>query len=281
MPTATVAPLAEATRKISRKTQLGAALSSKQWESVPVQVREAAQFSAHVESERLLAVIQDKLEKSIGMVAEKVRAGDALVDRDSFIADVQATAQSLGIETTGGQYKGTIRDIQSVPRLNLIFEMQRQRAFGYARRKIGMDPDAIDEAPAYRFERVEDRDQPREDWEERWQAAAESVGYEGVARGEMVALKTSPIWAALSRFGTPWPPFDYMSGWGVTDVWREDAVAMGLIEQGDDVEPAEDAPFTDGMEASVAGLDPEAVRRVLAAFKGKLDQEGDALKWTA
>jgi hypothetical protein len=30
----------------------------------------------------------------------------------------------------------------------------------------------------------------------------------------MIARKDSPIWEALSRFGTPYPPFDFNSGCG-------------------------------------------------------------------
>jgi hypothetical protein len=30
--------------------------------------------------------------------------------------------------------------------------------------------------------------------------------------GRMIALKSDPIWTAISAFGTPYPPFDYNSG---------------------------------------------------------------------
>ena len=45
----------------------------------------------------------------------------------------------------------------------------------------------------------------------------------------MVALINHPGWSRLSRFGTPWPPFDYSSGMGVESVSRKEAVALGVI----------------------------------------------------
>ena len=65
---------------------------------------------------------------------------------------------------------------------------------------------------------------------ERWEAAAQKVGWEGVARnGAMIALKTSPIWAKISRFGNPFPPFDFNSGMGVRDVKKSVCREIGLL----------------------------------------------------
>ena len=45
----------------------------------------------------------------------------------------------------------------------------------------------------------------------------------------MIALKNDPVWTALSRFGRPWPPFDYDSGMGIADIDRETAETLGLL----------------------------------------------------
>lgn len=45
----------------------------------------------------------------------------------------------------------------------------------------------------------------------------------------MVALKTSPIWVELSRFGYPYPPFDFNSGMWVRPVSDDDCEALGLL----------------------------------------------------
>jgi len=77
-----------------------------------------------------------------------------------------------------------------------------QDAHGFAARKADMDPNLLDAYPAYRLIRVESRRIPR-DWYERWGEAGAAVGWEGASKTDLVALKTSPIWAALSRFGRP------------------------------------------------------------------------------
>ena len=38
----------------------------------------------------------------------------------------------------------------------------------------------------------------------------------------MVALKEDPVWTRISRFGQPWPPFDFNSGMGVEDVSHDE-----------------------------------------------------------
>ena len=45
--------------------------------------------------------------------------------------------------------------------------------------------------------------------------AAVAVGY---------ALAASDIWIRLSRFGTPYPPFDYLSGMNIAPVGAEEAL---------------------------------------------------------
>ena len=56
------------------------------------------------------------------------------------------------------------------------------------------------------------------------------MNWEGVARGgQMVALKTSPISVELSRFGYPYPPFDFNSGMWVRPVSDDDCEALGLL----------------------------------------------------
>jgi DNA-binding transcriptional regulator YdaS (Cro superfamily) len=78
-------------------------------------------------------------------------------------------------------------------------------------------------------------------------AAAEEVAYEGVAQGtmgEMIALKSSPVWKALGNgaggyrdtLGNPYPPFAFSSGLGWQDVSREKCVRLGLITDGEKVE---------------------------------------------
>lgn len=47
-------------------------------------------------------------------------------------------------------------------------------------------------------------------------------------KNRIIALKTDPIWCSISRFGKPYPPFDFNSCMGVMDVARRECVNSGL-----------------------------------------------------
>lgn len=273
-----IAPLAEAVAKIDARTPIGAALRSDQWADVPVALRERAQFSANVESVKLLQAIQDKLQKRIGLVREQVANGDALVDRTSFIADIRAIAVAEGVQTAGKDGAGTIRDIRSSARLGLIFDQQTRSAAGFADWKMGQDADVLDAFPAQELVRIEDRQEPR-DWPSRWLAAG------GPMFGtRMIALKTDQIWAKISRFGTPWPPFDFNSGMGVEDVSRAEAEDLGLIAPSGPVAaaaPAAVPSFNDNLQASVGDLNPALVAQLQQAFGPQIEIVGSIIRWVA
>jgi hypothetical protein len=152
--------------------------------------------------------------------------------------------------------------------------MQTNQATEYARYKMDHDPDVLDAYPAQRLMRIEDREHPRPSWfwPDRWALAFAKVGGAGAIEDEMIALKTSPIWSKLSRFGTPWPPFDYESGMGLEDVSRDEAEAVGLL--------APDAPvpqlgggaedFNAKLEAGVSEVSPRLQEALAAAFGDKV-----------
>jgi hypothetical protein len=271
-------PLPEAVARLGKRTPIGARLSSAEWARVPRALRESAQFSAHVESARLLTAIQEKLRRRLDWESEAVANGQALVDRSSFIADLRQIAKEEGIQTAGPEAAGTVRDIRSAKRLGLIYDMQTRQAAEFARAKMDMDPDLLDEWPAYRFVRVESRSQPRGDWPARWDRAAAEVGFAGVARDAMVALKTSPVWAALSEFGNPWPPYDYGSGMGRVDVDRDAAEALGLIKPGEALRPL-DLDVGNGLEASAESIDDYGLDHLQQVFGEAVKLVGNRIVW--
>jgi len=264
-----IQPLAEAVKKINAKTPIGSALRSADWADVPLALRERAQFSSRVESARVLSAIQDKLQKRLGLIKEQVARGEAGVDRSSFIGDLRKIAQEEGL----GDGSGRITDISSQARLGLIFDFQTKQAAEYARYVAGQDTDLLDAFPAQELLRVEEREMKR-DWSQRWSAAG--GGFYG---GRMIALKTDPVWSAISRFGTPYPPFDFGSGMGVEDVSREEAEALGVIPPGTRV-PPNIVDFNAGLEASVTGLDQSLVSKLMDAFGDQLKLVSGKLKWT-
>lgn len=253
-----VQPWAEAVAKISAKTPLGSALRSYQWDEQELAIREAAFFSARVESARLLSDMQRSI---VDALSGNRTPGGAINDRGRFISDMRKVAQQLGVGQLG---KSEITNMQGPARLGLIYDMQTRQARGFARWKTGQDADMMNEWPAQRLIRISSRKEPR-DWEERWDQAAMAAGFVGVAKTGMVALKDSPIWRHLSRFGTPWPPFDYGSGMGVEDVDRGEAERLGLVLPGQIVQPTGEREFSDRMEASAARISPEMIEQLKEA----------------
>lgn len=255
-------PLAEAVKRISAKTPLGTALRSKELETLPLAIRERAQFSAQVESARILSQIQRSLEQNLRAT------GDGLVmSRERFAAKLLDVAkQELG----DAPRKGGMQDIRSVGRARMIYDMQTQQAYGQAQWNVDTDPENLNAVPAQEFKRLEPRKKPREDWGQRWQRAGGKL-----YGGRMIALKTDPVWMELSRFGTPWPPYDYQSGMGVVDIYRDEAEALGLVQPGVRLEATQQQDFNDALEASVKDVTPE-LRRMLESVGIKV--QGDKAK---
>lgn len=263
-----IAPLADAIKRMSAKTPIGAALKTKDWAPVPLALRERAFFSATVENVRALATMQDKLLKRAALVREQAAHGEAYVGAGSFIADLKKVLKEEGIMPAGGG----MRDITSAARLKLIYDHHTASAANFARWKAGQDSTALDNFPAQELLRVEDRIEKR-DWRARWTAAGGRL-----YGGRMIALKTDPVWTRISRFNTPWPPFDFGSGMGVESVSREDAEQLGLLKRDERVEPViED--FNAELEASARGLRPEHITLLKAQFGDQIEIKGDRVVW--
>ena len=150
---------------------------------------------------------------------------------------------------------GTIKDLASTERINLVVKTNVELAQGAGNYIAGHDDDVLDAWPAQELYRQEGRDQPR-NWDgtnpkgdktltgfgSRWMFAAQASSDADAARimeetGRMIALKSSGIWQALGDFedglGNPYPPFAFNSGMWVRDVPRKTAVDLGLIEAGE------------------------------------------------
>lgn len=191
-------------------------------------------FSARMEDLRHLAVIRD--------VCADVAAG--AINQATARERLLASLARMGHSPHDG---GGISNPASIKRLDLIIDTQRQMAASVA--KIAAEtPATLEEWPAQELTRFVDRAAPRADWHARWQAAGDSVGWEGAAKDaggfpdwRMVALKGSPIWAALGNgaggyrdtLGNPFPPFAYGSGLAWADVSRDEAIELGLIDPGE------------------------------------------------
>jgi len=155
--------------------------------------------------------------------------------------------------------RGSLQDLSSEARLNLIFETNTAMARNYGRVVEGNQPEALFLFPAWELVRLRFRETPRgkkrvherlvddpaNAWPRRWAEAGESVGWEGAAKSPMIALKHSPIWQALGAgegghtdaLGNPYPPFAFNSGMDWRAAPRAECIDLGLISRGEKSEP--------------------------------------------
>lgn len=272
--------LREAVQLLSGKTPIGSILRTAEWQKIPLELRLRALFSAGVESARVLQRIHDALNLAITNArgqAEGARKGTGepgtfKMNRQKFIADIRELALAEGLVPADDALEGTLQDITSEARLDLIFRTNMEQAREYAFWKRGQKQTILDAWPAQELIRVEPRRVPR-NWEERWVAAGGEFH-----QGRMVALKTDEIWTRLSRFGTPWPPFDFNSGMGLKEINREEAIDLGLIEKDEAVEPMEEQ-FNSRLKASVRGLNPTFKDALKTIFGEQIDVSGDDVQW--
>ena len=225
---------------ILRKTLvLNGDMSSADWEAVSAAVKDRAFFSSRVASANFLDVCQSK----IAEILQHAKNSDgALVSRAEAVSAIMQAARAEGI------YLGSERvsDPGSEARANVIIDTNAGLAAGYVQAEIANTYGARLAFPAQELVRIEKREQPR-NWLVRWVKNGGRVYH-----GRMIALKGDPIWLKLSRFGVPYPPFDFNSGMGVEDVSRDEAISLGVIK--DDYKPPKASPlkeFNDGLEASL------------------------------
>lgn len=201
-------------------------------QEIPTQLRERAFFSAGVQN----ATFLDRASRAV----DDLLSGK--VDRATKRLELKRLLEDLGYRPAEGE-EGTLTDLGSDRRLNLILDQNLQSAQGYGRWIQGQDSAILDQWPAQELVRVIESKVKR-DWATRW---AEAGGRFFETR--MIALKNDPIWTRISRFGTPYPPFDFNSGMDVQDIDRDEAIAFGLIDRDTELLP-QDRDFNQDLQAS-------------------------------
>lgn len=232
------APLQAAIDRIKSKTAVTSEMRAAEWAEVPLQIRNRAQFSAAVVSARVVQDIQQRMENEL-----QWKVGDG-IGGDAFIRGMRGTLASEGMATNP---QGALTDISSNRRLELIYDMQTRDARNFSKWKMDLDPDLLAAAPAQELVRVRDSREKR-DWPRRWAEAG------GEMRGRMAAHKLDGIWIRISRFGNPWPPFDYNSGMGVEDILADDARVLGIEPPPED-QAVTAQRYNERAEAEVRDLD--------------------------
>ena len=138
--------------------------------------------------------------------------------------------------------KGTLQDLLSFRRRDLIVRTQVELMRGAGQQTRGHTPDRLRAFPAWELVRVADRNATRH-WggvemgsekdaltEPRWTIAGGRL-----AAGKMVAFKGDPVWGELGAYdnfkdalGVDHPPFAFESGMGWREVSADEAARLGV-----------------------------------------------------
>ena len=239
--------------RILQKALVASPMNSEEWSGVQAGLRDRAFFSATVEEARILHQARE--------CAAKIADGH-LSKSEARVAIREVLAQ-VGHPDANRPGENDLRNLSSKRRLDLIMDQNTREARGFVRYKEGMSDGALAAFPAQELLRIRSRRNVR-DWAKKWHDAGGKF-----FDGRMIALKTDPIWTKISRFGHPWPPFDFNSGMGVRDVSRSDAIRLGVIKKDDPPpKPPAQKGLNDGLEAALPKGAGKAVESQLREIFG-------------
>jgi len=199
----------------------------------------------------VLDIINPTVEQRADRVTESNPEGNVNVGLDQAQARLRAKQllDELGYSPNSDE-AGTIKDLSSDQRINLVLETNRDIARGFGWFLQGQDQAALDAYPCQELVRIEMRKKER-NWPVRFLAAARDVGDEDAMRvygetGRMIARKDSPLWQALGdgaggfesdALGNPFEPFAFNSGEGLRDIGYTQSVALGFVKPGQKLQP--------------------------------------------
>lgn len=237
---------------------------------------------ARVSDARILSAVHRRVNELARGIQE--RPGDYM-DPATFRVEMQQILNLTGYQAEAGR-EGTISDLRSTARLNLIVDTETELAAGRAQQAADLDPDISDAFPAWELYRATKPNGIERDWEERWRIAADQSGDTTAmaafeATGRMMARKDSAIWTELGStdnfddaLDTDHPPFAFNSGMAVKNVNRRTAMDAGLIERGQRI-AAQQRPQSP-MRVNVSDISPQIRDALLRATPGaSLSTDGD------
>ena len=216
---------------------------------------------------------------------------------------LKAVGQMLGYDPATGfpgenaepAEAGSLRDLFSTERLNLVFKTQEAMTQGAAKNIWGNEPAALEEYPAWELIRVaavevprgEKRtkagvvDVPEDAWDStngRWQAAIDESGDTDAqkifdATGRMVARKDSPIWQALGAgaggyndaLGNDYEPFAFSSGMGRVEISAKEFDELGGDDSG--IAPQATEFGADEVRVSKSRFDPDILKTFIKGME--------------
>ena len=246
-------PFEQALKLRRAKRVLPTRAGSRELSELAPEIRERATFSARTSNAGYLAKMDRLLTE---MVSPAAGEDDEPVDPGAVRLQLREELEKIGYQPEKGK-AGGLQDLGSDARLNLIIDTNVRQAYGYGQFLQQNDPDILDAFPCLELYRLFDRKEKRP-WRDRWVRAGGKL-YGG---RRMIARKDDPIWTRISRFGTPYPPFDFNSGMSTEEVDRQTAEDLGVISRRDAITPQQ-REFNEEVEASFPDEISSALAQVL------------------
>lgn len=182
---------------------------------IPAELRERAVFSAGVSNVEFLQQISDSVDELL----------DGKTDKATKRAELKQLLARLEYRPFEGE-EGTLTDLSSDRRLNLILDTNLQLAQGAGTFKQGQEAAVLAQWPAEEiFDTNPGQTENRRNWAQRWT----ELGGEFYDGGRMIAKKGDPILTRISFFGLPYGPLALNSFWERQDVSRDEAIELGVM----------------------------------------------------
>lgn len=266
-------PFREAIAALVREKILPSSLTAEEIARLEASLRNELFFSARVQDARILTVFKELLTT---VVDPPTGQPGEYMDTGMFIRKARGFLGYIGYDPEPGT-EGGIQDLRSDARLQLIAQTKVRMIRGRGQHIQANDPDVMGAFPAQELYRLSSAEHPRGEaggdqfsagsgyggtyWPEVWR----TNGGRFFGGGRMIALKSDPIWTAISAFGQPHPPYNYRSGMWVRPVGRADALKFGLLKAGEKAQPNPTKYSTDP-EADVTRVAPDLQAAVLRSL---------------
>lgn len=235
-------PFTEALQALEVQSILPTTLTSAELEAINAEILERAFFMARATNAEYVQLAYDTVQE---FSEGKIDLATARLRMKDFLREI---SYEPAPEDAGG-----LKDLSSDERINLVLRTNADMAAGYGQWMQGQR--TLDAAPAQELYRAYHRKVPR-NWIARWSDAGGKM-----FDGRLIALKNDKIWTAISRFGTPYPPFDFNSGMSVRSVDRRTAMDLGLIDLDTQIAP-QTREFNEDLQVS-PDVRSDALRSVL------------------
>ena len=235
--------ITQAMRLAAERGLLPTEMGSAELQEMTLRLRERVFFSARTANLWYLDKLKALVERYVRGEGRDNDLAQLRVEARKLLAQAGYTPEAgfpgddaLGIPPATA---GSLRDLSSERRLNLIYDTQADLMRGLGLKLRGAT--RIDRWPSWELVRVAKfSSEYQREWPKRFEIAADNVDWWGVSReafaqGRMIALKSSPVWRALGSsalfpdaLNTDHSPFAFSSGMGWREVPLEQTEEFGL-----------------------------------------------------